>query len=97
MKQEFKEYMLTQLEKLLSVPSPTGYTKEVCAYLTDELKKMGFAPYSLHKGGVICRLNEGENALMLAAHVDTLGAMVKTIKGNGNTVHGETGERNWIC
>ena len=86
MKQEFKEYMLTQLEKLLSVPSPTGYTKEVCAYLTDELKKMGFAPYSLHKGGVICRLNEGENALMLAAHVDTLGAMVKTIKGNGALV-----------
>ncbi len=83
MKQELKEYMLNQLEKLLSIPSPTGYTKEVCAYLTEELEKLGFKPYSLHKGGVICALNEGDNALMLAAHVDTLGAMVKTIKGNG--------------
>ncbi|MBQ8603762.1 MAG: M42 family metallopeptidase [Oscillospiraceae bacterium] len=83
MKQTLKEYMLYQLEKLLAIPSPTGYTKEVCDYLAAQLTEMGFAPYSLHKGGVICALNEGENALMLAAHVDTLGAMVKTVKGNG--------------
>ncbi len=83
MKQNLKEYMLSQLEKLLAIPSPTGYTKEVSEYLMTELASMGYAPYSLNKGGVICRLNEGDNALMLAAHVDTLGAMVKTIKGNG--------------
>ncbi len=83
MKNNLKEYMLQQTEKLLSIPSPTGYTKEVCAYLINELEGMGYKPYSLHKGGVICALNEGDNALMLAAHVDTLGAMVKTIKGNG--------------
>ncbi len=83
MKQNLKEYMLSQLEKLLAIPSPTGYTKEVSEYLMSELASMGYAPYSLNKGGVICRLNEGDNALMLAAHVDTLGAMVKTIKGNG--------------
>ena len=83
MKKELKDYMLSQLEKLLSIPSPTGYTKEVCEYLVKELETMGYSPYSLHKGGVICRLNEGDNALMLAAHVDTLGAMVKTVKGNG--------------
>ena len=83
MKQNLKEYMLSQLEKLLAIPSPTGYTKEVSEYLMAELASMGYAPYSLNKGGVICALNEGENALMLAAHVDTLGAMVKTVKGNG--------------
>ncbi len=83
MQETLKSYMLQQAEKLLSIPSPTGYTKEVCEYLTTELENMGYKPYSLHKGGVICRLNEGENALMLAAHVDTLGAMVKNIKGNG--------------
>ena len=72
-----------QLEKLLAIPSPTGYTKDVTNYLVNELQSMGYSPYSLHKGGVICALNEGENAVMLAAHVDTLGAMVKTVKGNG--------------
>ncbi len=83
MKKHLKEYMLTQLEKLLAIPSPTGYTKEVSNYLMAELQSMGYAPYTLHKGGVVCQLNEGENALMLAAHVDTLGAMVKSIKSNG--------------
>ncbi len=83
MQETLKKYMLQQAEKLLSVPSPTGYTKEVCEYLVTELENMGYKPYTLHKGGVICQLNEGDNALMLAAHVDTLGAMVKNIKGNG--------------
>ena len=83
MEQNLKCYMLNQLEKLLCVPSPTGYTKDVCNYIVKELEEMGFKPYSLHKGGVICALNEGDNPVMLAAHVDTLGAMVKTVKGNG--------------
>ena len=83
MDKNLKEYMLLQLEKLLAIPSPTGYTKDVTNYLVNELQSMGYSPYSLHKGGVICALNEGENAVMLAAHVDTLGAMVKTVKGNG--------------
>ncbi|MBQ7903867.1 MAG: M42 family metallopeptidase [Oscillospiraceae bacterium] len=86
MKQHIKEYMIEQLEKLLSIPSPTGYTKEVSDYLMTELQSMGYAPYTLNKGGVVCQLNEGDNTLMLAAHVDTLGAMVKTIKGNGALV-----------
>ena len=83
MDKNLKEYMLLQLEKLLAIPSPTGYTKDVTNYLVNELQSMGYSPFSLHKGGVICALNEGENAVMLAAHVDTLGAMVKTVKGNG--------------
>lgn len=78
-----KEYMLTQLKNLINIDSPTGYTKFVSEYLVKELKDMGYCPYTLNKGGVICRLNEGDNALALAAHVDTLGAMVKNIKANG--------------
>lgn len=78
-----KEYMLMQLKNLINIDSPTGYTKFVSEYLVKELEDMGYCPYTLNKGGVICRLNEGENALALAAHVDTLGAMVKTIKSNG--------------
>lgn len=83
MKQELKEYMLTQLEDLINVASPTGYTKEVSEMLMKKLSGMGYKPYQLHKGGVICELCDGENPLMLAAHVDTLGAMVKTVKSNG--------------
>ena len=78
-----KDYMLTQLEQLMAIPSPTGYTKKVQEYLLKELSALGFKPYTLHKGGVICCLGGEGEPLMLAAHVDTLGAVVHTIKGNG--------------
>ena len=39
MKQQYRDYMMEQLEKLLSIDSPSGYTKEVQQYMNDELKK----------------------------------------------------------
>ena len=83
MKENLKEYMMEKLHDLISIPSPTGYTKEVQAYLVNELTSMGFCPKTLHKGGVICDIGGEGNAIMLAAHVDTLGAVVKTVKSNG--------------
>ena len=83
MKENLKEYMMEKLHDLISIPSPTGYTKEVQAYLVNELTSMGFCPKTLHKGGVICDIGGEGNAIMLASHVDTLGAVVKTVKSNG--------------
>ena len=83
MNNELKNYMLENLQQLMAVPSPTGYTEKVQQHLMDLLTQLGFKPYRLHKGGVICCLGGEGDALMLAAHVDTLGAVVKTIKPNG--------------
>ncbi len=80
---QIKNYMMEQLEKLMNIPSPTGYTKKAQEYLVAELEKMGFKPYTPHKGGVICDIGGEGNALMLAAHIDTLGAVVHTIKSSG--------------
>ena len=46
---------------------------------------MGFDARTTNKGGVLVDLGgaDSENGLMLAAHVDTLGAMVASVKGNG--------------
>ena len=71
MKENLKQYMMTQLENLINIPSPTGYTKEVQKYLVDELTSMGYAPTTLHKGGVVCDIGGEGNAIMLAAHCDT--------------------------
>ena len=47
------------------------------------LKEMGFTPERSTKGNVlVCLGGEGE-PLVLASHVDTLGAMVRSIKDNG--------------
>ena len=83
MNKELQNYMMQELEHVINIGSPSGYTKEGQSYLVNELTSLGFSPQTLHKGGVICEIGGTGNALMLAAHMDTLGAMVNEIKGNG--------------
>ena len=40
--EKYTDYILEQLQKLLSIDSPTGYTKNVTDYLMDEYKAMGY-------------------------------------------------------
>ncbi len=77
------EYALEQIQNLLHIPSPTGFTKDATDYLLKELTAMGYAPIRTRKGSVMCHLCDGEHPMLLSAHVDTLGAMVRSIKGNG--------------
>lgn len=77
------DYAMRQIIRLLNIPSPTGFTKAAADYLIDELTALGYAPERTRKGGVLCRLSDGDHPLLLSAHVDTLGAMVRSIKSNG--------------
>lgn len=79
------DYLKTQLERLLSIPSPTGYTDTIVRYVSEELERMG-VPYSVTRRGAILALYRGrevEGARAVVAHLDTLGATVKMIKDNG--------------
>lgn len=76
-------YAAEQIIKLCKIPSPTGYTMKVTAYLEKTLKEMGFEPQYSHKGSIYANLGGEGDPLVLAAHVDTLGLMVRAIKGNG--------------
>ena len=72
--------------ELLSIDSPTGYTRMAAAYVADAYRSMGLRPETTQKGGVLVCLNPDapeENALMLEAHADTLGGMVAEISGSG--------------
>lgn len=73
------------IKDLVNTPSPTGYTKLSEKYLMEEFVKMGYKPYQNNKGNVIVPIEEkeGDNGLLLSAHVDTLGLMVRSIKENG--------------
>lgn len=75
--------MLEALRKLVSIDSPSGYTRQVEDWLLSELKNLGFTPVRPNKGGVVCNLGGEGDGLLLLAHVDTLGAMVHTILDNG--------------
>lgn len=80
---KYMDYMLEQLQKLLSIDSPSGFTKEVTDYLLAEYTRLGYAPTRTKKGGVLVELGGDGNAVLTMAHVDTLGAVVAEIKGNG--------------
>lgn len=79
----YMNYILQQLQNLLSIDSPSGYTEKVADYLLAEYTRLGYQPQLTKKGGVIITLGGEGNGLMLFAHVDTLGAMVAEIKSNG--------------
>ena len=93
---EITNYILEQVQNILAIDSPTGYTKNVADYLMAEYKKIGYAPQRTVKGGILTDLGgkDPDNAVLLEAHVDTLGAMVSRIKPNGRLAVSPLGGMN---
>ncbi len=94
MKPEF-EYITSQLKKLTSIASPSGYTAKATAYVVEELQRLGYEPTLTRKGNVHCTIGGEGNPLVLAAHVDTLGALVRSIKSNGRLRPATIGGHQW--
>ena len=81
------DYMVEQLETLVNIPSPSGFTKQAMSYVEETAKALGFESTYLRKGGLVIHVPgtnpTKERVLGLSAHVDTLGAMVRSINSNG--------------
>ena len=80
---DMKGYILQQIKALTAIPSPTGMTGAAESYVFDALTEMGFAPVRTRKGTVICALGGEGTGIILSAHLDTLGAVVRSVKPNG--------------
>lgn len=82
---KYVEYMVEETKKILAIDSPSGYTAEVADYVMKAYQKLGYEPKLTTKGGVLVALGgkDKKNAVMLEAHIDTLGAMVAQIKSDG--------------
>lgn len=85
MYRKYAEFATEKAVEILKIDSPTGYTKNAAEFVKCEFEKLGFDAFITHKGGVAVDMGGGdaENALLLEAHLDTLGGMVAEIKGNG--------------
>ena len=85
MEKMYAEYAWEQTETLLSIDSPSGYTEKAAVWVKEAFEKLGCLASVTEKGGVLADLGgeDREDALLLEAHTDTLGAMVAGIKGNG--------------
>ena len=77
------DFIAEQLKTLTAIPIPSGYTKNATDYLMKLLQDMGYEPKLSRKGNVFVTIGGEGEPLVLAAHVDTLGAMVRSIKDNG--------------
>lgn len=82
----YVDYITDITCRLLAIDSPSGYTKNAAEFVMEEYRKMGYEPEMTVKGCVLVDIGgkNRNNGLLLAAHVDTLGAMVSGIKANGN-------------
>ena len=81
----YTNYAVEQACALLAIDSPSGFTHHAAACAAEELMRLGFEPELTRKGGVLVCLNPQQpedNALLLEAHLDTLGGMVTQICGN---------------
>lgn len=89
------DFIKEQLYALTAIPSPSGFTKKATDYLLSELTALGFTPERSRKGNVFVTLGESGSPLVLAAHVDTLGAIVRSIKENGRLRPTTLGGHQW--
>lgn len=77
------QYIIDTFCELVAIPSPSGYTEAATAYVVDEFRRLGYAPQTTPKGCTLVDLGGEGSPLVLAAHIDTLGAMVSEVKANG--------------
>ena len=82
---EYARYAVDMTRELLSIDSPSGYTDRAAQWVKQAFEGLGFAARFTTKGSVLADLggSDENDALLLEAHADTLGAMVAQIKGNG--------------
>ena len=81
----YVDYIVEQAKALIAIDSPSGYGGAVGEHLLKEFEALGFSAYRTRKGGIIADLGgeDADDAVLLEAHCDTLGAMVHEIKADG--------------
>ncbi|WP_270568017.1 M42 family metallopeptidase [Clostridium beijerinckii] len=80
-----KEFVLDVAKEILEFDSPTGFCFEIIDKIRDIVKELGYSFETTNKGcGIITiKGKSDEKILGLSAHVDTLGAMVRSITSDG--------------
>jgi putative aminopeptidase FrvX len=82
---DYTDYAVEKACELLAINSPSGYTDEAADWIIAQFKELGYKAKKTVKGGVTVDLGgkNDKDGLLIMAHFDTLGGMVRTIKDNG--------------
>ena len=80
---KYTDLIVEQIVNLCNIPSPSGFTQKIESYLSSQFQNMGYSVSRSKKHSVLVNLGGTGSPLVLVAHVDTLGAMVRAIKKDG--------------
>ncbi len=83
MKRMNEESFLREFQDLLAIDSTTGQFREIQNYLIKKIKDLGYEYIETRKGGVLACLGGSGEPLVITAHVDDIGLMVRHIKSDG--------------
>ena len=78
-----ESYTLDTFQELLSVDSTTGQFRAIQEKTAELIRSLGFEPSFTHKGGVLADLGGEGNPLVITAHLDDIGLMVRHINADG--------------
>ncbi len=81
-----KDYLLDTLKEIMAIDSPSGFCAHVVARIGEMARELGYEFETTRKGcGVITVPgHSAEHVTGLSAHVDTLGAMVRSVAEDGS-------------
>lgn len=91
------DYTLEIMKKYMDIPSPGGYTHLAIEEFKNDVEKYGLATQLTKKGALIIEVpgENNEEAIMITAHMDTLGGMVKEITSEGKIRFHKIGGGTW--
>ncbi|MBR3016826.1 MAG: peptidase M42 [Clostridia bacterium] len=78
-----ENYVISAFQALLAIDSTTGQFRAVQDWTVEEIKRLGYTPQVTHKGGVIVDLGGEGNPLVISAHLDDIGLMVRKVNPDG--------------
>ena len=78
-----ESYTLETFQALLAVDSTTGQYQAVQEKTAELIRELGFEPSFTHKGGVLADLGGEGDPLVITAHLDDIGLMVRRINPDG--------------
>lgn len=80
-----RDYIVSLLEVLLKTPSPSGYCMDIMKLIQSKAEMLGYSLELTPKGNGIITIpgQKTDKVIGISAHLDTLGAMVRSVKSNG--------------
>lgn len=81
----YQDFTLSVLQEIMSVDSPTGFSEKINAKLASLVEGWGYKAEQTNKRlvKVSVKGKSSEKKLAVSAHVDTLGAMVRSVSADG--------------